>query len=67
MKTEIKSSDNRLRAVKSGIPLASVIKKKDNKFYVPDLESYFKGADRILRKKQMTERIVNHQNDDDLK
>jgi len=37
LKNEIKSSDARLRAVKSGIPLSTVVPKREESFYVPEL------------------------------
>jgi hypothetical protein len=50
LKTEIRSSVNRLKAVKSGIPLSNVAPHNDENYYVPDLEDYYKGQDRIQRK-----------------
>ena len=51
LKQEIKHSDCRLRAVKSGIPLDVIMPKNDTSFFIPDIESYFKGKDRIKRMK----------------
>lgn len=47
LRTEVRSSDNRLKAVKSGIPLSNVAPHKDENYYVPDVEDYFKGNDRL--------------------
>lgn len=47
LKTEVRSSQNRLKAVKSGIPLSNVVPHKDDSYFIPDLESYFKGPDRL--------------------
>lgn len=53
LKTEIKAADDRLRAVKSGIPLTQVVPAKDDTYYNPCVDDYFRGADRIERNKQM--------------
>jgi hypothetical protein len=50
LKSEILSSNLRLRAVKSGIPLSTVVPWKEPNFYVPKLENYFKGYERIKRR-----------------
>lgn len=50
-------SDNRLKLVKSGIALNKLAPEKDGKYFVPELESYFSGADRILRKTKKVEEI----------
>ncbi len=46
---EIKQSEVRLRAVKSGIPLEEVVPKQDERYYTPNLESYFKGIHQAER------------------
>lgn len=49
LKEEIRRSDNRLTAAKSGLPLSKIVPKLDVSFYTPNLESYYKGPDRVLR------------------
>ena len=58
MRNEIKNSDNRLKAVKSGIALSQVVPKPGAGYYVPDVESYFRGIDKILRKKELNEELT---------
>ena len=53
LKNEIKNSDNRLRAVKSGISLAQVVPKPSAGYFVPEVETYFKGIDKIMRKREL--------------
>ena len=48
---EIKNSEGRLKAAKSGVPLEQICPEQDASYYIPDVESYFKGQDRIKRKK----------------
>lgn len=50
LQNEIKLSDNRLKLVKSGLPLDQVAKKKSVDYYTPDLDAYFNGAERAFRK-----------------
>jgi len=47
LKTEVLHSQNRLKAVKSGLPISNVIPYKDENYYIPELERYFNGKDRI--------------------
>lgn len=58
---EIKHSEGRLRAVKSGVPLDQVVPQQDASFYIPDVETYFKGKDRTKRKKGLAEDMSQHE------
>lgn len=58
LKNEIKNSDNRLRSVKSGISLAKVVQKPGAGYYVPDIESYFKGVDKIMRRRELKQELT---------
>jgi len=58
LKNEIRNSDNRLKAVKSGLPLSRVVSKPSAGYYVPDIESYFRGIDKVLRKKELGEELT---------
>ena len=66
LKLEIKRSDGRLKAVKSGIPLSKVVPKKDADFFIPVLESYFKGDDKIQRRQEL-EKVWNEEDHQDVK
>jgi hypothetical protein len=56
---EIKNSEGRLKAVKKGISISDVMPNQDPSFYVPDVESYFKGQDRIKRKKGCVDEVTD--------
>ena len=53
LKNEVKFSDSRLKKVKSGIMCDMLITKKDESFFIPDLDQYFSFKDKTMRK--MTE------------
>jgi len=53
LKTEIRNSRSRLEAVKSGVPLSELVKEKDDSFYTPLVDTYFKGHDRKKRDKRL--------------
>ena len=58
LKNEIRNSDNRLKAVKSGLPLSRVVSQPNAGYYVPDVEPYFRGIDKVLRKKELGEDLT---------
>jgi hypothetical protein len=51
LKSEISSSFQRVKKIKYGAPLKKIIKKTEDSFFVPDVESYFTGSERNLRKR----------------
>lgn len=53
LKTEIRNSRTRLEAVKCGVLLSELVKEKDETFYTPLVDTYFKGHDRKKRNKRL--------------
>lgn len=49
LKQEISNSELRLQQAKSGVSLNELVQNPDPKFFVNDLEPYFRGPDKILR------------------
>jgi hypothetical protein len=49
LREEIKRSDQRLKAIKTGNPLNKVVPQQEVNFFTPDLETYFSGQNRVLR------------------
>jgi len=55
LKEEIKRSDQRVRAAKTGNPLNKIVPEYDINFFTPDLETYFTGKYRVLRQLELSE------------
>ena len=52
LRSEIRSSEGRLAAVKSGIPVSKVVPVIYEEFFTPEVDAYYRGYDKIKRDKE---------------
>ena len=52
LRSEIRSSEGRLAAVKSGIPVSMVVPVIYEEFFTPEVDAYYRGYDKIKRDKE---------------
>lgn len=52
LKQEIKDSEIRLQQVRSGISVADIVPRPDERFFLKDKEPYFKGNEKVLRRQE---------------
>ena len=62
LRSEIRSSEGRLAAVKSGIPVSVVVPAINEEYFTPQVDQYYRGYDKVLRDKDCLQQMRNQTN-----